>query len=135
LEDRVRFLGHREDVPDLLAAADLFVFPSLYEGLGGAVVEAMALGLPVVASRLDAISEIVEDERSALLVAPGSHSEQATAVARLLDDRELASGLGTRARSVFLDRFTLERNVSRMIELYGIVVSRASLHPPSCRRS
>lgn len=50
LAARVRFLGHREDVPDLLAATDVFVFPSLWEGLGGALIEVMALSLPIVAS-------------------------------------------------------------------------------------
>ena len=63
--DRIRSLGHRDDLPDVLAACDVFAFPSLYEGLGGAVIEAMALGLPVVSSDLPAVREVVEDGASA----------------------------------------------------------------------
>src|SRR5205823_1865576 len=54
----VRVLGHRADVPDLLAASDVFAFPSIFEGLGGSVIEAMALGLPIVASDLSALREV-----------------------------------------------------------------------------
>lgn len=118
LDDRVRFLGHRDDVPELLAAADLFVFPSLYEGLGGALIEAMALGLPVVASRIRAIEEVVEDGRSATLVEPGRPEELAAAIADLLDDRAKATSFGIRAREIFLERFTLDRSAERMIDLY-----------------
>ena len=60
LERHVRLLGHRDDVPDVLAASDLFVFPSLYEGLPGAVIEAMALGLPIVASDIEPVRELVD---------------------------------------------------------------------------
>ena len=72
LEARVRFLGHREDVGALLAAADVFAFPSLYEGLGAAVIEAMALGTPIVASDLPALREITGDGDAALLVPLGN---------------------------------------------------------------
>ena len=118
LEDRVRFLGHREDVPELLAAADLFVFPSLYEGLGGALIEAMALAVPVVTSRIDAIEEVVEGGRGAALVAPGRPAELAAAIADLLDDPVRARALGDRGRSIFLERFTLDRSADRMVQLY-----------------
>ena len=63
-----------------MAAADLFVFPSLYEGLPGAVIEAMALSLPIVASNIAPIQEVVEDNRNALLVEPTSSNELATAI-------------------------------------------------------
>jgi glycosyltransferase involved in cell wall biosynthesis len=72
LGDRVIRLGHRPDVADVLAAADVFAFPSRFEGLGGAVIEAMALGLPIVSTDLPAVREIVEEGRNALLVPPDS---------------------------------------------------------------
>jgi glycosyltransferase involved in cell wall biosynthesis len=120
----VRFLGYRDDVPDLLAASDLFVFPSLSEGLGGALIEAMALGLPVVASDVDAIREVVESEGNALLVRPGSSIELAAAVETLLDDPRRREAFGARSREIFEQTFTIDRSAGRTIELYR-ALSRA----------
>ena len=118
LRDRVRFLGHRDDVPELLAAADVFVFPSLYEGLGGAVIEAMALGLPIVASDLPAIREVLEEGRNALLVEPGSSTALAAALDEMVSDTDRARAFGTRSREIFEERFTLERSTRRMVAWY-----------------
>jgi glycosyltransferase involved in cell wall biosynthesis len=114
----VQFIGHREDVPSLLAAADVFVFPSLYEGFGGSLVEAMALGLPIVASDVPAIREVVEEGRNALLVNRADPDALARAIADLLEDpaRRGASGWWSRRR--FEERFTLDRVVPRMVDLY-----------------
>jgi glycosyltransferase involved in cell wall biosynthesis len=122
--DRVRLLGHRTDVPEILAAADVFAFPSLYEGFGGAVIEAMALGLPVVASDLPALHEVVEAERTGVLVPPGSAADLASAIGGLLDDPARARAMGERGRATFLERFTVERTTARMVELYGRILSR-----------
>lgn len=121
LAGAVRFLGHRDDLPDVLAASDLFVFPSLWEGLGGSVIEAMALGLPVVASDLEPVREVVEDGRAAVLVPPRSPEALAAAVSSLLGDRARAGGLGATGRKIFLDRFTLERSTRRMVALCRLV--------------
>jgi glycosyltransferase involved in cell wall biosynthesis len=123
LKERVRFLGHREDVPEILAAADLFVFPSFYEGLPGAVIEAMALGLPIVASDIDPVRETVEEGRNALLVKPASPLELASAIERLLEDRRTAQAFGRRGREIFNERFTLEQSMTRMFALYRQVAS------------
>ena len=123
LKERVCFLGHREDVPEILAAADLFVFPSFYEGLPGAVIEAMALGLPIVASDIDPVRETVEEGRNALLVKPGSPSELASAIERLLEDRLTAQAFGRRGREIFDERFTLEQSMPRLLAFYRQVVS------------
>ena len=116
--DRIRTLGHRDDVPDILAAADLFVLPSLYEGFPGAAIEAMALGLPVVASSLPTLREVVEEDTSGLLVPPCDPSQLAEAMGRVLDDPKLARRLGGRGRQLFLERLTGEQSQRRMIELY-----------------
>jgi len=118
LKEQVQFLGHREDVPDILAAADLFVFPSLYEGLPGAVIEAMALGVPVVASDIDPVRETVEVGHSAVLVTPASSDELATAIERLLEDPVTAERLGRRGREIFEARFTLEQSMARVLSFY-----------------
>lgn len=123
LSERVRFLGHRDDVPDILAAADLFVFPTLYEGLPGAVIEAIALGLPIAASDIPPVREVVEEGRNATLVPAASASELAMAIHELLSDRNKARAYGKRSREIFEARFTLERSVSRMIELYREVAA------------
>jgi glycosyltransferase involved in cell wall biosynthesis len=118
LGDRVRFLGHRDDVPDLYAAADVFAFPSLWEGLGGSLIEAMALGLPIVASDIPAIREVVEDGRNALLAAPADSAALAQALGALLDDPARRAVLGARSQQIYQDRFTLARSVERMLDLY-----------------
>lgn len=122
--DRIRVLGHREDLPDVLAASDVFVFPSIYEGLGGAIIEAMALGLPVVASDLPAIREVVEPDESALLVPAARPTPLAAAVSRLVDDPDLRHRLGARGREIFDARFTLDRSIERTVELYRRLVAR-----------
>ena len=124
LGERVRWLGHRADVPELLAAADVLAFPSLYEGMPGAILEAMALELPVVASRIPAVAEIVEDGASGILVAPTSAGELAAAIARLLDDRALGARLAVRGRRLFEQRFDLERSAERLADLYRALVGR-----------
>jgi glycosyltransferase involved in cell wall biosynthesis len=118
LAGRVHVLGHREDVPDLLTASDLFAFPSLLEGLGGSVLEAMALGLPIVASDLPAVREIVEEGENALLVPVAAADELAEAIDRILQDPRLARRFGQRSREIFLERFTSTRSAEAMIDLY-----------------
>jgi glycosyltransferase involved in cell wall biosynthesis len=121
LSKRIHFLGHRDDVPELLAAADLFVFPSLYEGMPGAVIEAMALGLPVVASDIAPVREVVEEGRNALLVEPKAPDQLATAINCLLSNQTRLQAFGQRSRHIFEEQFTLERSAQRMTELYHIV--------------
>jgi glycosyltransferase involved in cell wall biosynthesis len=123
LDGDVRLLGHREDVPEVLAAADVFVFPSLFEGLGGALIEAMALGLPIVASDLPAVREVVEEGANALLVPPASPGRLADAMRELLDDPARMKSFGARGREIFEERFTIDRSVEQMVDLYERVVA------------
>ncbi len=122
LGDRVHMLGYRSDVPELLAAADVFVFPSLYEGLGGSVIEAMALGLPIIASDTPALQEMLEPDRNALLVPPLRAPELADAINQLLDDSARRLTFAARSREIFEERFTVERSAARMLDLYTRVV-------------
>jgi len=119
---RIHFLGWREDVPELLAAADVFAFPSRYEGFGGALVEAMALAIPAVVSDLPALREVARD--AALYVPRGDTAALAAALARLLDDPTMAAQLGARARSLFQDCFTAAHSSAGMLELYARVSGR-----------
>jgi radical SAM protein with 4Fe4S-binding SPASM domain len=97
IDDRVHFVGHVQDVPTLLAASDLFCYPSLADGLPNAVVEAMAMGLPVIASAIGGVPELIADGENGLLVAPQDVRQLTRSIARLLDDDELAARLGARA--------------------------------------
>ncbi len=124
LMDRVEILGHVSHVEELLAAADLFVFPSLFEGLGGAVLEAMAMGLPIVASDLPPVREVVEPDGNASLVDPGSSTALARAITSLIDDSGRMERYGRRSRELFDQRFTLDRSVDGMADLYRKVAER-----------
>jgi glycosyltransferase involved in cell wall biosynthesis len=115
--DHVRLLGFREDVADLLCAADVFAFPSRWEGLGGTVLEAMALEAPTVASELPAVREVVTAD-SALLVAPGDPSALARAIDNCLADRSAARRRAEVARRRFLEEFTIERSAAGMVSFY-----------------
>ena len=115
---RFRFVGHRSDVADLLAAADVFVLPSLYEGLPGGVLEAMALELPVVASDIEPVREVVEPGGNALVVPPGDAVALATAITTLLDDPERRKAFGRRSGEIFHASFTRERSAEQMLALY-----------------
>jgi glycosyltransferase involved in cell wall biosynthesis len=93
LGDRVRFLGQREDVGDLLAACDALAMPSRHEGLGNAAMEAMGKGRPVVAARVGGLAELVADGVTGLAFAPGDVAGLASAIARLMRDPALAARL------------------------------------------
>ena len=129
LAGRVRMLGHREGVPDVLAGADVFAFPSLFEGLGGSLIEAMALGLPIVASDLPATREVLEPGANATLVAPGLSEPLAGAIEELLVDRDRAASFGRRSRELFEERFTLDASVERMAGLYRMLTNREETRP------
>jgi glycosyltransferase involved in cell wall biosynthesis len=117
LTDMVTFLGRRDDVPDLLSAADVFALPSLWEGFAGTVLEAMALECPIVASRLPTLLETI-DESTAALVASGDPDQLARTVVAVLAD---SSSAGTRARAArrrFEQDFTIEVSARRIADLY-----------------
>jgi glycosyltransferase involved in cell wall biosynthesis len=107
------FLGRRDDVPDLLGAATVAAVPAVWaEAFGLSVVEAMAAGVPVVASRTGAIPELIADGETGLLVPPGDAPALAEALGRLLDDPPLRTRLATSARAVVRSRFTVEGTVA-----------------------
>ncbi len=109
---RVRFLGFRRDPGAVIACLDVFVLPSLNEGLGKVLVEAMGLGVPVVATRVGGVPDVVEDGRQGLLVPPADPAALAKGVAAILEDRPRAAAMGeagmARAR-LFSAEVTLQR--------------------------
>jgi glycosyltransferase involved in cell wall biosynthesis len=115
----VWFLGHRTDLPDLLAAADVFVLPSRWEGIPGVVLEALALEAPVVASNLPGVREIVGETDIALLTPVGDPAAIASAVVSTLQDPGAASDRARRGRERFLSDFTIDRVAEQMAAFYG----------------
>jgi glycosyltransferase involved in cell wall biosynthesis len=118
IADRVRFLGTRDDIPDLLAACDVFALPSLYEGSSLAVLEAMAARRAVIASAIGGTDELIEDGRDGLLVPPGDPEALAAALARLLNDAELRARLAANARERVEREFSRERMAARVGAAY-----------------
>lgn len=118
LAGAVRFLGLRDDVPDLLAAADLVVLPSRFEGLPLAVLEAMAAGRPVVATRIGGTDEAVADGLTGRLVEPGAPALLAAGILALLDDPAAARACGEAGRARFHGAFTASRMADETAGLY-----------------
>jgi glycosyltransferase involved in cell wall biosynthesis len=127
VEDRLVFAGQTLDVQDYFRAADVFVLPSSREGLPVALLEAMACGLPCIASRLPGSTDVViEDGVNGLLVPPGDSASLAHALAAVLGDTERASGLGRAARATVEARFASGRVADAWLEAYATVLRRAS---------
>jgi glycosyltransferase involved in cell wall biosynthesis len=124
LADRVRRLGHRDDVGDLLSAADVFALPSLYEGTAGAAIEALALETPIVSSDLAGTRGVLIDRVTARLVPVGDADALAHAIVSTLDDPTGGALQVANGRALFDDRFTLERSAERMADLYAAVAAR-----------
>jgi glycosyltransferase involved in cell wall biosynthesis len=135
VSDRVRFAGVRNDVPELLGSADLFVMSSMWEGLPNALLEAMAAGLPAVTTDVDGAGEVARMARTAVLVPPGDPESLASAVIQLLEDpmdaeRRAAAGLDLVTRE-----FTWARTASSLTALYEQLLSeRGALRVSSAPR-
>jgi glycosyltransferase involved in cell wall biosynthesis len=123
LNDDVEFLGFVHDTPAFLAGIDLFVMPSLFEGLGVAVLEAMAAGKPVIASRVGGLAESVVDDVTGLLVRPCDDAQLAEAIEKLHREPARAAALGRDGRERAQRQFSLERmalaNEAYYYELLG----------------
>jgi glycosyltransferase involved in cell wall biosynthesis len=115
LASRVHLLGIRHDVPDLLGASDLFALASLWEGLGLVFLEAMAVGLPIVATRVSAVPEVVEDGVSGWLVPPGDVEALAAALRAALADPRARAERGRAGHARLLERFGLPRMIDEVL--------------------
>jgi glycosyltransferase involved in cell wall biosynthesis len=121
IQEHVRFLGDRGDVDAVLAALDVFVLPSRTEGMSNALLEAMAMAHPVVATAVGGTPEVVADGQSGLLVPADDPGTMAAAIARLLDAPGLAARLGAAARQTVEERYGVRRMVRRLEAVYAAV--------------
>jgi glycosyltransferase involved in cell wall biosynthesis len=116
--DSVIFTGERDDVPDLLDLMDVFVFPSHYEGLPGALIEAMVAGLPIIATPVNGNSELIEGEKTGLFVPPQSAEAISERVLELLNDCNLKEELGCEAARYARREFTVDQVCDEFQNIY-----------------
>ncbi|MBE0434003.1 glycosyltransferase [candidate division WOR-3 bacterium] len=122
IDDTVHFLGARDDVNELLAQSKIFILPSRWEGLPLSMLEAMASGLPVVATNVGGIPEVIVDGVNGILVPPSSPGRLAEAIARLVSNRRLALELGQNARRHIEQHYSIRLYSENMLKLYDAVL-------------
>lgn len=119
LAANIHVLGPRRDVPALLKTADLFVLPSLWEGMPNALLESMVAGIPAVATRVEGTEELIKSEETGWLVPPNDPQALATAMQEAMKNRNRLKTMGERARSIVLASFTPERVVEEYERLWN----------------
>lgn len=119
LGEKVSFLGYRRDIPKILAQTDVFVLPSLEEPFGRVIVEAMAMELPVVATRVGGIPEIVVAGETGFLVEPGDSNALSQKIIQLLQDADLRMKMGKRGRERVEENFSLQQHLHQMRAVYA----------------
>jgi glycosyltransferase involved in cell wall biosynthesis len=118
IEDSISWLGFQADPVKWLEAMDVFAFPSRLEGVPNAVLEAMAAGLPIVATTIGGVTDILEEGRTGFLISPDDPDALASALDRLLGNASLRADLGYRARNRAIEAFSLSGSISRLTDLY-----------------
>ena len=128
ISDICMFVGERFDVPEFLAAFDVFVLSSILEGLPRVVIEAMAMARPIVATDIDGVREQLRNNHTGLLVPPADPKALAEAILRMLEDKERAESFGRRARKAAEQLFDLKHTLNSVETLYEKVFSRCTDH-------
>lgn len=118
LQERIIFLGTKSNIVEILSQIDIFVLPSLWEGLGLAVLEAAAAGKPIVASRVGGIPEIIEEKKNGLLVRPKDVQDLSRALRWMLTHEDEAAKMGQRARKIVKEKFDIKEMVEAYEKLY-----------------
>jgi glycosyltransferase involved in cell wall biosynthesis len=129
----ILFLGMLADSRQLLDAIDVFVFPSRKEGLGVALLEAMACGLPVIASRAGGVIDVVEDARNGVMVLPGAALPIVNAIEALANDAARRAEFGAAARPHIIDNFSIDAMTRKTIDLYRTCLARRASDTPGAR--
>lgn len=124
IEDHVKFLGERSDMFQLVTMIDIAVFPSLHEGFSVAILEAMAAGIPVIATSVGGTPELIKNGKDGILVAPENAGEIAGAIVRFCADKKYAASIASLARKKVERDFTEYRMLEMTEKLYAEVVSK-----------
>jgi glycosyltransferase involved in cell wall biosynthesis len=128
IEDKVRFLGYRKDIPELLSAADIYVHTSVVEGFGIAIIEAMAIGLPVVATNVGGIPEIITNGENGILVPPENPQALAKAIVDLIEHPEKRKILVEKGKQHVKANFTYQIMVKEYMQVYNNAISKGKQH-------
>jgi glycosyltransferase involved in cell wall biosynthesis len=118
ISEEVCFLGFRQDIPKILSALDIFVSPSLWEGLSISLLEAMAAAKPIVTTSILPNAELIQHEVTGLLVPPKSPEQIAKAIVRFVEEPDLAQRCAIAARQCVLEHYTIDRMFQEMWDLY-----------------
>ena len=121
LQDNVILAGYRSDIPDVLNAADFFIFPSFHEGMPVSALEAMACGLPIIASEIRGNVDIIRNGDNGYLFAPSDVDSLTPKIALLMDDEDMRTAMGEKNRALVLD-FSLESVIEELKTIYSKVV-------------
>lgn len=128
VKDNIIFLGTRRDVPEIIALLDVFVFPSIWEGFGNALIEAMSAGKPVIASDISPVKEITNSEEACAILVPIKDSIAiAEAVKKVLNDKSKATILGESARKKVLSNFTIDITYQKYKNLYLSILNKKGI--------
>ncbi|MFZ5595490.1 MAG: glycosyltransferase family 4 protein [Bacillota bacterium] len=130
LKDRLFFTGYRKDMNRIMPCLDVFVLASVSEGMPLAVLEAMASGRPVIASRVGGIPEVIDDGVNGLLVSPGDVTGLVRAVERVIDDGKMAESMGEEGRRLVMRNFTVSKMASETEKVYIELVCAGSGRRP-----
>ncbi|HNT78218.1 MAG TPA: glycosyltransferase [Anaerolineae bacterium] len=126
VEEIVHFLGMRQDIPELLTLSDLFVLPSLWEGLPNSVLEAMAMGTPVIATNVDGCPEVIRDGETGTLIPAEDSAALAQAIIRLLGDAVMRQQFAQAGQRWVVENFSEEKNISAFEQLYeSLIMAKA----------
>jgi glycosyltransferase involved in cell wall biosynthesis len=134
ISDKVTFVPYVLCFTDSLAATDIFVLPSLQQGLGTIMLEAMALGRPVIATGVGGIASVIQHGETGLIVPPQNSGELARRILELLDQPARARALGTRARELIRRNYNVESMVQKTLQVYRDVAATHPLPEPAERR-
>lgn len=118
INEKVIFTGKRYDIPDILSAIDVFVMPSLAEGLPNSLLEAMAMGKPVIATSVGGIPELIKDRLNGFLIPPGNSESLVASIKMLATDKHLASKIGKEARKYIKQNLSIQETVRKWELLY-----------------
>jgi glycosyltransferase involved in cell wall biosynthesis len=126
ISDRVLFAGFREDLHLILPCLDILIHPALMEGLGVALLQAAAAGVPIIGTRVGGIPEVVLDESSGILIPPEDSAAIARAALRLLTEPALARRMGSEGRRIARERFSIEAMVKGNLAVYREMMGKES---------